>query len=194
MHTDHKIIFVTRRLIIRLAVPQDAELYFRLWTDPRVMTNVGFPRGLPISRQQIQEQIEQGGCSEFEQLLVVELASGGQAIGECKLGLPDPDKVASTDVKLLPEFWGHRYGVEVKRGLLDYLFTHTGCEQVEATPNKNNLASIRMQEAVGGRCVGEKLFQFPESMRAYTTPVDSLIYRVSREEWQARQGKDRGAS
>ena len=91
------------------------------------------------------------------------IKSTGQAIGECKLHWPDREGIAATDVKLLPEFWGNKYGVEVKRGLLDYLFTHTECLAVDASPNVGNLASIKMQEAVGGVCVGESIYEFPES-------------------------------
>jgi RimJ/RimL family protein N-acetyltransferase len=57
------------------------------------------------------------------------------------------------------------YGVEIKQALVDYLFTHTDCSAVEATPNVENKASIKMQEAVGGVCLGEATFQVPESRR-----------------------------
>ncbi len=184
---DPHIIFETDRLAIRLAMVHDADMYYRLWTDPRVMTNVGFPNGLPTTHEEILEQIAAGGSTGFDELLVVELKSDGQAIGECKLGRPNPEGIATTDVKLLPEFWGNRYGVEVKRGLVDYLFSHTDCLAVEATPNINNPASIKMQEAVGGVRVGEETGQFPESMRSYTKPVHYYIYRVYREDWQQRR-------
>jgi RimJ/RimL family protein N-acetyltransferase len=77
--------------------------------------------------------------------------------------------------------------VEIKRGLLDYLFTHTDCDAVQATPNVNNIASIKMQEAVGGERVGEEVYQFPESMRDFTTPVHHYIYRVYRRTWERDQ-------
>lgn len=189
MRNNHQSVFTTRRLTIRLATSNDVELFFQLWTDPRVMSNVGFPQGIPVSRAQIKHQIEKSGSSEFEHLLVIKLNSTGQAIGECYMSHPNIENIATTDVKLLPEFWGNKYGIEVKIGLLDYLFTHTDCEGVEATPNTANLASIKMQEAVGGICIGEKRYEFPESMRSYTSPVKSSIYRVYRKDWQERHGK-----
>jgi [ribosomal protein S5]-alanine N-acetyltransferase len=142
-------VFETRRLIIR-AVITDAEVLYRLWTDPRVMTHVGFPQGLRITRPEIEARIAAAGESAFDRFLLVELKFRGEVIGECKMTLPDADGLAETDVKLLPAFWGHKYGVEVKRGLLDFIFTHTNAEEVQATPNVNNVASIKMQEAVGG--------------------------------------------
>ncbi len=185
-HIDPPVVFETAGLAVRRATAQDADMYYRLWTDPRVMTNVGFPNGLPTSRQEILEQIAASEPAEFDRLLVVVLKSSDQAIGECKLGLPNAEGIASTDVKLLPEFWGNRYGVEVKRGLLDYLFTHTDCLAVEATPNVNNPASIKMQEAAGGVRVGEAIDQFPASMQSFTRPVHHYIYRVYRETWLQR--------
>jgi hypothetical protein len=45
-----------------------------------------------------------------------------------------------------------------------------------------------MQESVGGKFVREELYEFPEDMRDWTRPVHSLIYRVSREDWEVRRG------
>jgi len=66
--------------------------------------------------------------------------------------------------------------VEVKQGLVDYLFTHTDCIAVQAAPKRGNVASIKMQEAVGGVYVREE--------------EPYLVYRVSRETWEARRRGD----
>ena len=188
---DNIIVFETERLVVRLATVEDVEIFYRLWTNRQIMANVGFPYGLPITRADVKYKISLGGPSEFEQLLIVVIKTTGQAIGECKLHRPDRDGIAATDVKLLLEFWGNHYGVEVKHGLLEHLFTHTDCESVEATPNVGNIPSIKMQEAVGGVRVGESIYEFPESERSYTAPVHHYIYRVSRENWEKRQEESR---
>jgi [ribosomal protein S5]-alanine N-acetyltransferase len=182
-----RVIFTTERLAVRLATIDDANLYFRLWTDPRVMTNVGFPQGLRITLDKILDRLAKSGTSEFDRLLIVELNSDHQAIGECKMSNPNVEGIATTDVKLLPEAWGHGYGVEVKRGLLNHLFANTNCSAVEATPNVNNVASIKMQEAVRGVLIGEATDHFPEAMQSFTTPVHHYIYRVSRSDWHRFQ-------
>ena len=180
-------IFTTARLRIRKAEPtdDDIEMYFRLWTDGRVMVHVGFPKGIPITIEEIRKRLESESNSEFNHLLVSERLSDNQRIGECKLGLPDENNIAETDVKLLPEFWGHAYGVEVKRGLLDYLFKHTDCIAVNATPNVKNIPSIRMQESVGGVRIDEGVYEFPEDMRAFTQTVHCYVYQVTRQTWEA---------
>ncbi len=177
----YRIIFETERLIVRTAVVEDVDMIYRLWTDGRVMGNVGFPTGLRIGREEIENQIkQQAEGDEYTQLLIVEKKEDRQAIGECKLGWPDSQGISETDIKLLPEFWGNHYGVEVKRGLVEYLFAHTACIAVDASPNVENIASIKMQEAVGGIRVSEGVYEFPEGMREFTKPVHYYLYRVYR--------------
>ena len=187
-------IFATERLLIRAAAQPDIDLLYELWSEPRVMTYVGFPQGLRITRAEISQQVQEPLASEFGQVLIVELKDTGQAIGQCCMHAPDEEGIAETDVKLLPAFWGHKYGVEVKRGLVGHLFSHTDCEAVQATPNVNNIASIKMQESVGGGRVGEQVYDFPESMRDYTTPVHHYIYRVYRKDWEQRQNRSQAKS
>lgn len=182
-------LFTTKRLVIRTALVTDASIYFALWTDPRVMANVGFPQGLPITLEAIEEKLrQQKGLPEYGRNLIATLRSSGSAIGECKMMLPNDDGVSKTDIKLLPEFWGQRYGLEIKRGLLAYLFHNTDCLAVEGTPNVANFASIKMQEAVGGVRVAEEVYHFPESMCEYTEPVHHYVYLVYREDWESVSG------
>jgi RimJ/RimL family protein N-acetyltransferase len=180
-------VFETERLRVRRAVREDAGMFVALWTDPRVMTNVGFPEGLAVTREEIEANIAEEDDSEFENYLVAVRKGDGAVLGECKLKHPDDEGIAETDVKLLPEHWGHRYGAEVKQGLVDHLFTHTDCRAVQGSPNVKNIASIRMQEAVGAVRVDEKTYEFPEGSKQETASVHHYIYRVFREVWRERR-------
>ena len=188
MPSDHTVVFETERLVIRVATVADVELFHELWTNPQVMKNVGFPQGLRITRSELKERLQnQGSESEFDRMLVVVLKDTSQAIGECMMHRPNEEGIAEPDVKLLPAFWGNKYGIEVWRGLMVYMFTHTDCTAVQATPNVENVASIKMQESVGGVRVGEDVYQFPESMRDYTSSVHHYIYRVNRVDWEGER-------
>jgi RimJ/RimL family protein N-acetyltransferase len=184
------VVFTTPRLLVRHAKLDEADTAFflRLWNDPQVMRNVGFLYGLRLDAAQVRQSLERslqaGDERRLDARLVAVRQDTGELIGECKLGAPDEAGLSETDVKLLPEFWGQGYGTEIKRGLLAYLFTHTACQVVQATPNVDNLASIRMQEAVGGQRVGENVYVFPPEMQAFTCPVHCYIYQVRREDWQ----------
>jgi RimJ/RimL family protein N-acetyltransferase len=183
-----QVILDTERLQIRSAGRQDAVLLFTIWTDPRAMTHVGYPQGLRITQKEIAERIaEQDFTRPFGRVLIVDIKEMNSSIGECKMYLPDEEGTSRTDVKLVPEHWGHKYGVEVKQALVDYLFEHTECHSVEGTPNVNNVASIKMQEAVGAVRLSEDTFHFPESMAGYTTPLHHYIYHVYRSEWEQRR-------
>ncbi len=129
----------TKRLTIRQATAADALLYYTLWTDPKVMTFVGFPQGLRITKEEIEQRIRTQEPNLIGQRLVVMLKETDEAIGECTMHPPNEEAIASTDVKLLPAYWGHKYGVEIKRVLLSFLFTHTDCTAVQATPNTKNI-------------------------------------------------------
>lgn len=184
-----RIVAETTRLLIRLAELEDAAFICSLWNDPRVMRFVGFPHGLGENEERLRANIAQRGDSEFRQLLIVVLKESGQRIGQCKMELPDADGISETDVKLHPDFWGCHYGLEVKRALLDHLFTHTACRAVQASPNVANTASIKMQEAVGGVRVAEKVYEFPPEMRDKTTPVHAAIYQVARQTWEEQRSQ-----
>ena len=185
--SSQRAVFATERLVVRTATAHDVELIYELWTDPRVMANAGFPQGLRTTREEIDKKLRKPSDSEFERLLVVELKDTGQSIGQCYMHHPDEEGIAETDIKLLPAFWGHKYGVEAKRGMVTHLFTHTNCTAVGASPNVGNIASIKMQESVGGVRVGEAVYEFPESMRDYTVPVHHYIYHVYRKDWEREQ-------
>ncbi len=187
MPPDPKTVFETERLIIRLAAEADADFYHTLWTHPQVMKNVGFPQGLPITREEIRERLVQAPESEFNRLLVVAQRATGESIGECKLAWPDDEGIAEPDIKLLPEYWGQGYGREIWTALIAYQFEHTDCAAVQTTPNIHNPAAIRLYESVGARRLDKGVFRFPEKMQEYTTPVHHYRYRLTREDWKSNQ-------
>ncbi|MFC1521169.1 GNAT family N-acetyltransferase [Elusimicrobiota bacterium] len=182
-------IFETARLLIRKAepLPSDVDLLYSVWTNPQVMKNVGFPQGLKTTKEKILSDIKNHDDTEFSQYLIVEAKAGNELIGECKLMLPDKEGVSETDVKLLPKYWGKGYGTEIKKGLICYLFKNTDCSAVQATPNKGNIASVKMQEAVGGKRVGEGVWcPAHKSTIGDAVEVPHYIYRVFKEDWLKR--------
>ena len=181
-------IFTTKRLIVRRAQnrKKDVKLYYLLWNNPEVMKFVGFPNGLQMTKMEIQNKLSQQKKSEFDTNLIIELLKTGEFIGEAKLGKPDENKIASTDVKILPKFYGNSYGKEIKKGLVDYIFTHTDAVAIQTSPNVKNVASIRMQEYVGAKRVGEEVYHFPENMQKNTIDVHYYIYKVFRKDWEKK--------
>jgi len=171
------------QICIATATNENISFLFSLWTNPDVMKFVGFPQGLRITKDEIKIQLQKEYPDEFDRVLLVSMKNSNTLIGNCKLGSPDENNIAHTDVKLMPEFQGHGCGTEIKQVLLNYLFKNTNCDSVKGTPNKNNIASIKMQEAVGGKRIKECCHHFPDSMKEYTTDVHFYEYLVYRSDW-----------
>jgi RimJ/RimL family protein N-acetyltransferase len=171
---------LTDRLIIRTAKSEDARFIADLWNIPEVMRFVGFPNGLSISEQQVKVIIE---AADKLSLLVVMLKDHTR-IGNAKIGVVDENGIVETDVKIIPNYWEQGFGREVKKALVDHIFLNSQAEIVQATPNKNNIASIKMQEYVKAKPVREGFFEFSENMKAYTCPVHYILYHLKREEWK----------
>lgn len=187
--SEQRIVIRTQRLVIRKACSDDAIFLCALWNNPEVMRYVGFPKGLGITEERIRQDIAGFPENEFDQYLMIELE--GRVIGQCKLGLPDQEGVARTDLKLDPAYHGKGYGSEVKQELVDYLFEHTDCVCVEGTPNRLNTASIRMQERVGGRRVEEGVFKPPPGKEDRQCEVPFYRYLVYRSDWEKNRSTSR---
>ena len=190
-------IFETCRLLVRQAVnlPEDIDMYHRLWNHADVMKHVGFPRGLGIAREEIGEILAAAGDSEYGCRLVIETKGEGEPIGECMMGLPDANGVSETDVKLLPEHWNRGFGKEIKSGLVNYMFTHLDdCMAIKADPAKTNIASQRMQESVGAIRIERGGTYSVANTDEYLPNENHLLFMVFREHWQKfprAQGKQR---
>jgi RimJ/RimL family protein N-acetyltransferase len=180
----HNVQFETQRLIVRVATSDDASFIVLLWSDPRVVRHVGFPRGIPTAAEDVPRRIERG--KGLDALLVAWLRASGEPIGQCMFGTPDSFGVCEPDIKLAPAFWGRGYGRELWAPLVDQLFRHSACATVRGTPSIVNAASTRMQESAGMRRVGEGTFEFPDSMKPFTEPVPYALYEITREEWERR--------
>jgi hypothetical protein len=63
MKSTRRIVFETERLQIRLAGVEDVDHFYRLWTNPQVMTQVGFPNGLQVTLPEIQGRLAAAGES-----------------------------------------------------------------------------------------------------------------------------------
>jgi RimJ/RimL family protein N-acetyltransferase len=180
----HNVQFETQRLIVRVATSDDASFIVLLWSDPRVVRHVGFPRGIPTAAEDVPRRIERG--KGLDALLVARLRASGEPIGQCMLGTPDSIGVCEPDIKLAPTFCERGYGRELWAALVDQLFRHSPCATVRGTPNIENTASVRMQESAGMRRVGGGTFEFPDSMKPFTEPVPYALYEITREEWERR--------
>ncbi|OFZ51356.1 MAG: hypothetical protein A2381_17730 [Bdellovibrionales bacterium RIFOXYB1_FULL_37_110] len=172
-------VFETKRLIVRIAnnSDKDVEHYFKLWNHPKVMEHVGFPDGLGVSKEELRNKYLVQSNSEFNTRLIVILKETNDFIGESKLTKPNEEGVSDFDLKFFPEYWGKGYGRELLVGIVDYLFKHTDCKEIEATPNAENIAAQKMYESLGFKILRGEVYNWSHK--------DALIYvrRLSRENY-----------
>ena len=177
---------MTDRLAIRQATAEDANYIHSLWTSPDVMKYVGYPRGLLIDVEEVQSQIERDGGGEFGSRLIVEDRRTGERIGQTKLGIPDENGICEPDIKLHPDHWGVGYGSELWTALIDYAFTHPETQIVRGTPNRSNIASVRMQRGAGMETIAEGEFSNEGSPHPGAVPVPHYVLHISREQWMEK--------
>jgi RimJ/RimL family protein N-acetyltransferase len=182
----------TSRLGIRRAAAKDAAFIHTLWTMPKVMRLVGFPNGLTITVDEIEEGLTCSPSSKFESLLIVALLETGEQIGQCKIGSPDTDGICEPDIKLLPAYWGHGYGKELWTAIIDYAFLNSSASIVQGTPNQANTASLRMQLRSGMVKVDEGVFPNHPSPHPGVVPVPYYRLQITRAQWLARQDTNKG--
>ncbi len=178
----------TPRLGVRKATADDAAFIHGLWTSPAVMKYVGFSQGLSISVEEVRRQIVDSPSAEFGSRLVVELLTTGERIGQTKLEVPDTQGICEPDIKLHPSVWGWGYGTELWRALIDYAFAHSSATIVQGTPNRHNIASVRMQMGAGMVQVDEGVFDGHLGNAPGAIRVPYLKLQITREQWLARQG------
>ncbi len=187
-------VFQTERLTIRKALlsEEDVDMFYELWENRSVMTNVGFPFGLGWPKSKIIERIRRSQNSVFNGLLVVVRKVDGALIGEAFMGLPDEQGVSNTDVKLFPDFWNNGYGREIKAGLVDYLFSYRAdCLAIKAEPKLDNIASQKMQEFVGAVKIDLGKAYPINDLSRYIPNENFYLYMLFRQEWERCRNSDR---
>lgn len=139
----------TERLSHRQLGLDDAEAFFELNSDPRVMRFTGEPRcsSLDEARQAIMNypDFDSTGFGRWGCVL----KSTNRVIGFCGLKyLPDLDSV-DIGYRLLPEYWGKGYATEACIACLEFGFTVMQLDEIIGLVLPENHASIRVMEKAG---------------------------------------------
>jgi len=143
-------------LVMRPPTPADQPFLDRLHASPSEYTRFD-QRQRTIAEGLATGPIagEQGGH------LVVVRRSEGDLVGKVTYHpvyygprAPSIHRIWAVGRELLPELRGHGYGTEVMRTLVDWLFTTTDANRIQATTEQSNMAARRSAERVGFRQEG----------------------------------------
>lgn len=159
----------------------------KLWADPNVMANVGWPQGLGLSSGEVAQLMASyypvTDPRKENYRLGIYHRETDEFMGETSLGFFGNPVDVEPDLKLLPEFWGQGYGLEVIVLVTKFPFTFTGTVSIKFTPNIQNPRAIRVYEKANYRQTGEVLTWDPPPNMPLARPVTSLVMRLTKEEY-----------
>lgn len=138
----------TQRLTLRKILPQDAGDVYAWMSDPEVCR---YERWTPhpsieYSRGYILAVFRDGDPAALH--WGIELA--GSLIGSVSVvGINDFDQKATLGYCLARRYWSKGYATEAVRAVLEYIFTQTSINRLEASHSVNNPASGKVLEKAG---------------------------------------------
>ncbi len=180
----------TPRLILRPMREEDAQMIFRISSDPSTTQYLyywGRIGSTPESdmRRYLDYALE---CWRQEPLSAFEYCVINRATGE-KMGEGSLEKLQKGTAEigwiLLPEFRGNGYASEMGQELARAAFAALDAECVIAHCDARNTPSYRVMERLGMRFVHREKEARP-SKRPGEQKGDELMYRITREAWQLR--------
>jgi ribosomal-protein-alanine N-acetyltransferase len=145
----------TARLLLRPSCVEDSERVHALWADERV--RLFLFDGRAISPDEARSFIEES-VSNFEDhgyglWLVFERRRPGRLVGFAGLLRSDGES-PNLLYGIHPDFWGRGYATEAAGAVLRYAAESLSVARVRADVDEPNVASVRVLEKLGMRCVG----------------------------------------
>ncbi|MGN6584604.1 MAG: GNAT family N-acetyltransferase [Rhizobiaceae bacterium] len=184
----------TRRLLIRNWEDRDRDLFFRINSDEQVMAFFPFRRTRAESDaflDKLRLSIEENGFG----FTALENRETGACMGFAGLNrqsvvpTPTPDTV-EIGWRLAPEYWGKGYVTEAADSLLAYGFRDLDLDEIVSFAVWNNERSTAVMKRIGMRRDPAGDFDHPGVPDTHPHLKRHVLYRLSRPEWQARQGRD----
>jgi RimJ/RimL family protein N-acetyltransferase len=162
---------VTERLRLRPLSAHDAETFHALAVDPEVRRYLFDDEAISLERAREllatnDALFEERGCG----LWTLEPKDGGAAAGVAGLW-PLHDGLELLYL-LDPAAWGRGYATEAARAIVEYGFDALGLDDVVASTDAPNVASVRVMERAGLRF----------ERRAVVDGLDTIVYRLRRSE------------
>jgi len=149
MHINTKHCFTTERLLIRPLAEQDKDLYISLYTDAKIMRNIGEPLSIEAAEKAFSKTLI---AMEKEKPQVMTWAittlESNECIGLQALNWQSPE-VAEIGIMLLRNSNGRLLPEEAIGSIIEYGFNHLALQQINACFAKKNLATARVSKKTG---------------------------------------------
>jgi len=171
---------LTPRLIVREFVTEDVPALEALLADPRVRQYA------PLESRALDAARRAGPRRTWE--LAVAVRRSGRLIGACDLALAGRGE-ADLGYMLARRHWGHGYGTELARALVELGFETLGLRRLSAIVAVENERSRRVLENAGLRWEGLTR----RHIRAAGRSWDCHRYAIDRAQWRQPRALRRGA-
>ncbi len=147
----------TPRLLLRPMQATDLEALLCIFTDPKVMAAF---ESAPFDRQQMAEWLQRNLDHQAAWgygLFSVILRTNGLLIGDCGLEVMSVEgvQVAELGYDFRSEYWNQGFATEAALAVRDYAFTILNLPQLISLIRVGNVASQRVAEKIGMRCISE---------------------------------------
>lgn len=181
-------IIETARLILRTWKNEDANAYYQINQDPKVIELL---RG-PLTLEQVNDFISAVNKQQEKHgytLWAVELKETGKFIGFIGLNYPDWKSHFTPAVevawRLGSQYWGKGYATEGAKASLDYGFKQCGLKEIVSFTVPANIRSIRVMEKIGLKRDLNGDFAHPK-LPANHPLSQHILYRLTVDEyWEA---------
>jgi len=144
--------FTTERLLIRPLAEQDKILYLSLYTDAKVMRNIGEPLTAEAAEKAFVSTLKAMSKSQPKILTwaIVDKTTN-EAIGLQALNLADKSNPQSAEIGIMlsQKFNGKLLPEEAMGALMEYAFTQLHIDCIHAFYSKKNLATKRFVNKLG---------------------------------------------
>jgi ribosomal-protein-alanine N-acetyltransferase len=149
---EHLHSFTTKRLLIRPLAVEDKSLYVSLYTDTKIMRNIGEPLAAAAAEIAFTNTLRSMNKAHPKILTwaIVEINSN-RAIGIQSLNKTNKKNLQEADIGIILSVLanGKQIPEESIGSLIEYGFTQLGLKQINACFIKRNLATARVSKKTG---------------------------------------------
>jgi len=177
----------TDRLLLRRFTPDDVDLLHELDSDPEVLRYV--TGGPPTPRDTIRDDILPAFLGYYARsdgygFWAALERSSGAFLGwfHFRPAPGSPPDEPELGYRLRRAAWGHGYGTEVSRALIDHGFGALGVRRVVASAAAENIASRRVMEKAGLTLVRAYRITFPDLFAG--VEQEDVEYALTRADWE----------
>jgi RimJ/RimL family protein N-acetyltransferase len=138
------------RVVLRRHVQDNVRAFQRWYSDPEVVRLTRYQDG-PMRRDEIERFFAARALGPDSLAMAIHVRAGDRLIGTCALSQLDSDNGSALFHITIGEkdAWGHGYGTEATRLMIDHAFTGLGLHRIALTVFAFNERAIRSYRQVG---------------------------------------------